>query len=226
MALSVIFDIDGTLVDTNYQHALAWYRSFRNEGIVIPIWRIHRAIGIGSDRVVEMLAGKQTDRDVGEKLRAAQGPLYKEMIEEVEPMDGAHELLRDLKNAGHPLILASSATEEEANHYIDLLDAHDFIDGYTTSQDVQNSKPEPDIVRAALAKSGGRGGVMIGDSTWDCKAANRAELPSLGVLTGGFSEQELSEAGAAVVFDSVGHLREHLSSHSLDEIVARRGECG
>ncbi|MGH2883303.1 MAG: HAD family hydrolase, partial [Solirubrobacteraceae bacterium] len=101
MPLTAIFDIDGTLVDTNYQHALAWYRAFRQHGVVMPIWQIHRAIGIGSDRVVEMLAGGQIEHELGETLRAAEGPLYQEMIDEVEPMKGAHELLRDLKRAGH-----------------------------------------------------------------------------------------------------------------------------
>jgi HAD superfamily hydrolase (TIGR01509 family) len=219
MPLAVIFDIDGTLVDTNYQHALAWYRAFRNEGIVIPIWQIHRAIGIGSDRVVELLAGNEVEAKLGDALRDAQGPLYKKMIDEVEPMKGAHELLRDLKRAGHPVILASSAEEEEAEHYIDLLDAREFVDGYTTSADVQASKPEPDIVHAAVQKAGGGPAVMIGDSTWDCKAATRAQLPSIGVLTGGFSEQELTEAGATVVFDSVEHLHEHLSTNTLEETV-------
>ncbi len=220
MPLAVIFDIDGTLVDTNYQHALGWYRAFRKEGIVMPIWRIHRAIGIGSDRVVELLAGKDVEAELGETLRDAQGPLYKEMIDEVEPMKGAHELLRDLKRAGHPVILASSAEEEEAEHYIDLLNARDFVDGYTTSADVQASKPEPDIVNAAVEKAGGGPAVMIGDSTWDCKAATRAGLPSIGVLTGGFSEQELTEAGATVVFDSVEHLRDHLNANTLEETVS------
>jgi HAD superfamily hydrolase (TIGR01549 family) len=220
MPLAVIFDIDGTLVDTNYQHALAWFRAFRNEGIVMPIWQIHRAMGIGSDRVVEMLAGKDVEAKLGEALRDAQGPLYKEMIGEVEPMKGAHELLRDLKRAGHPVILASSAEEEEAEHYLDLLDARDFVDGYTTSADVKASKPEPDIVNAAVEKAGGGPAVMIGDSTWDCKAATRAKLPSIGVLTGGFSEQELTEAGATVVFDSVAHLHEHLREATLEETVS------
>jgi HAD superfamily hydrolase (TIGR01509 family) len=219
MPLAVIFDIDGTLVDTNYQHALGWYRAFRKEGIVMPIWQIHRAIGIGSDRVVELLAGNEVEAKLGDALRDAQGPLYKEMIDEVEPMKGAHELLRDLKRAGHPVILASSAEEEEAEHYIDLLDAREFVDGYTTSADVQASKPEPDIVHAAVQKAGGGPAVMIGDSTWDCKAATRAQLPSIGVLTGGFSEQELTEAGATVVFDSVEHLHEHLSTNTLEETV-------
>ena len=220
MPLTAIFDIDGTLVDTNYQHALAWYRAFRQHGVVIPIWQIHRAIGIGSDRVVEMLAGEQVEQELGETLRAAEGPLYQEMIDEVEPMKGAHELLHDLKRAGHAVILASSAEEKEAERYIKLLDATEFVDGYTTSADVKQSKPEPDIVHAAIEKAGGGAAVMIGDSTWDCKAATRADLPSIGVLTGGFSEQELTEAGATIVFDSVEHLREHLKTTNLQETVS------
>ena len=220
MPLTAIFDIDGTLVDTNYQHALAWYRAFRQHGVVIPIWQIHRAIGIGSDRVVEMLAGEQIEQELGETLRAAEGPLYQEMIDEVEPMKGAHELLRDLKRTGHAVILASSAEVKEAERYIKLLDATEFVDGYTTSADVKQSKPEPDIVHAAIEKAGGGAAVMIGDSTWDCKAATRAQLPSIGVLTGGFSEQELTEAGATIVFDSVEHLREHLKMTNLQETVS------
>jgi HAD superfamily hydrolase (TIGR01549 family) len=220
MPLTAIFDIDGTLVDTNYQHALAWYRAFRQHGVVMPVWQIHRAIGIGSDRVVELLAGERIEQELGETLRAAEGPLYQEMIDEVEPMNGAHELLRDLKRVGHPVILASSAEEKEAERYIKLLDATEFVDGFTTSADVKQSKPEPDIVHAAIDKAGGGPAVMIGDSTWDCKAATRAELPSIGVLTGGFSEQELTEAGATIVFDSVEHLREHLATTNLQETVS------
>ena len=102
-----------------------------------------------------MLAGEQVERELGEKLREAQGPLYQEMIDEVEPMHGAHELLRDLKQAGHTVILASSAEEEDAEHYIELLDAREFVDGYTTSADVKQTKPEPDIVHAAVEKAGG-----------------------------------------------------------------------
>jgi HAD superfamily hydrolase (TIGR01549 family) len=188
--LTAIFDIDGTLVGTNYQHALAWYRAFRAEQITIPIWQIHRAIGIGSDRVVELLAGEEIARSLGEKLQDAQGPFYDEMLAEVQPMEGAHDLLRDLKQAGYPIILASSATTDEAEHYIELLEAGDYVDGYTTSEDVQKSKPAPDIVTAALAKAGGSDGVMVGDSTWDCQAATRAGLPCIGVLTGGFSGRE------------------------------------
>ncbi len=141
------------------------------------------------------------------------------MIDEIAPMKGAHELLRDLKKAGHPIILAGSAAEEEAERYIDLLDAREFVDGYTTSADVKASKPEPDIVNAARAKAETDAAIMIGDSTWDCKAATRAKIPSIGVLTGGFSEQELTEAGGTVVFNSVEHRHDHLQNNRLREIV-------
>jgi phosphoglycolate phosphatase-like HAD superfamily hydrolase len=116
-------------------------------------------------------------------------------------------------------ILASSADESDVEHYLDLLGADEIVDAYTTSADVKASKPEPDIVHAAIEKAGGGAAVMIGDSTWDCKAATRAEIPSIAVLTGGFSEQELTEAGASVVFDSVEHLREHLHHVSLSDAV-------
>ena len=212
-----VFDIDGTLVDTNYQHALSWYRAFRAKGIIVPIWRIHRAIGMGSDRVVTTLVSEQAEHDLGDELRDAEGSEYQQLIGEIEPMKGAHELLGELKQKGHPIILASSAEQADVERYIELLQAGKFVDAYTISDDVKASKPEPDIVNAAIEKAGGGSAVMIGDSTWDCKAATRANVPSIAVLTGGFSEQELTEAGASIVFDSVEHLRGHLRDTTLRE---------
>jgi HAD superfamily hydrolase (TIGR01549 family) len=214
-----IFDIDGTLVDTNYQHALSWYRALRAKQYIVPVWQIHRAIGMGSDRVVTELLSEQVETEHGDELREAEGSQYEQLVGEVEPMKGAHELLAELKQKGHPIILASSAEESDVEHYLELLDASELVDAYTTSADVKASKPEPDIVHAAIEKAGGGAAVMIGDSTWDCKAATRAEIPSIAVLTGGFSEQELTEAGASVVFDSVEHLREHLHDVSLSDTV-------
>jgi HAD superfamily hydrolase (TIGR01549 family) len=214
-----IFDIDGTLVDTNYQHALSWYRALRAKQYIVPVWQIHRAIGMGSDRVVTELLSEQVETEHGDELREAERSQYQQLVGEVEPMKGAHDLLAELKQKGHPIILASSAEESDVEHYLELLDANDLVDAYTTSADVKASKPEPDIVHAAIEKAGGGTAVMIGDSTWDCKAATRAEIPSIAVLTGGFSEQELTEAGASVVFDSVEHLREHLHDVSLSETV-------
>ncbi len=216
-----IFDIDGTLVDTNYQHALSWYRALRAKRYIVPIWQIHRAIGMGSDRVVAELLSEEVETEYGDELRDAEGSEYEQLIGEVEPMKGAHELLAELKQRGHAIILASSAEESDVEHYLKLLDAKELVDAYTTSSDVKESKPEPDIVHAAIEKAGGGAAVMIGDSTWDCRAATRAQVASIGVLTGGFSEQELTEAGASIVFESVEHLRRHLADTSLQDTVSR-----
>jgi HAD superfamily hydrolase (TIGR01549 family) len=207
MPPAAILDIDGTLVDTNYQHTVAWYRAFRQSGIVLPVWRIHRHIGMGGDQLVAALAGDEVEEELGDDIRAAEGPLYLAQIEEVEALEGAKELIRDLKERGHAVVLASSAKENEVDHYLDLLEAREVADGWTTSGDVEATKPEPDLVAAAIDKAGGGEAVMVGDSTWDCEAAKRADIESVGVLTGGFSEQELRDAGAVQAFDSIESLR-------------------
>ena len=215
---TVILDIDGTLVDTNYHHAVAWYRAFRAFGFVLPLWRIHRHIGMGGDQLVAALAGEGFDRESGDEVRAAEKVLYLQLIEEVEPLAGARALIEDLKAAGHTVVLASSAKPEELEHYLTLLDARSLVDGWTDSGDVERTKPAPDLVRAALEKAGAdaKAAVMIGDSTWDCLAANAAKVRAIGVLTGGFSEQELLDAGAERVFPSVEDLRKE-----VDEAVLR-----
>ncbi len=212
---AAILDVDGTLVDTNYQHALAWYRAFRQNGIVLPIWRIHRHIGMGGDQLVEALTSEQVEEEQGDQIRAAESPIYLEMIHEVEPLEGAKELVGDLKERGHPVVLASSAKPDEVDHYLDLLEARHLADGWTTSADVETTKPEPDLVAAAVDKAGGGEAVMVGDSVWDCEAAGRAEVPTVAVLTGGFSEQELRDAGALQVFDSIEALRAALDETPL-----------
>jgi HAD superfamily hydrolase (TIGR01549 family) len=215
MPPAALLDVDGTLVDTNYQHALAWYRAFRRHGIALPVWRIHRHIGMGGDHLVEALAGAEAERKVGDDVRAAEGDAYQELIGEVGPFGGARELIADLKDRGHAVILASSAKEHELERYLDLLEARDLVDGWTTSTDVEATKPEPDLVLAALERAGGGAAVMVGDSTWDCEAARRAGLATVAVLTGGFSEAELREAGAVAVFESVDELRRRLDEALL-----------
>ena len=215
MALTAILDVDGTLVDTNYHHSVAWYRAFRRFDITPPLWRIHRHIGIGSDRIVASLSDESVEEKHGDDIRAAQGDLYMEMIDEVRPLEGAHELLVDLHERGHPIVLASSGKDEEIDRYLELLDARDLVAEWTTSAEVANTKPDPDIVKAALAKAGGGRGVMVGDSTWDCKAATRAGIECLGLMTGGFSAPELIEAGAAATFDSIPELRAALDETPL-----------
>src|SRR2546423_13316515 len=198
VAGTAILDIDGTLVDTNYQHAVAWYRAFRQSEIVLPVWRIHRHIGMGGDQVIAALTDERTEDEKGDEIRAAEKALYMAMIEEVEPFDGARELIERLKGAGRTVVMASSAKENEVDHYLDLLDARELADDWTTSADVEATKPEPDLVQAALEKGGTEPGdaAMLGDTPWDCEAAKRAGVETVALLTGGFAEQELTEAGA------------------------------
>ena len=216
MALAIL-DIDGTLVDTNYHHAVAWYRAFRQHGVVLPIWRIHRHIGMGGDQLVAALTDDSVESDKGDDVRAAEKPLYMAFIEEVEPMEGARQLICDLKDRGHTVVLASSAKQDEVDHYLDQLDAREIADDWTTSADVESTKPEPDLVQAALDKAGAGAddAVMVGDTTWDIEAAKRAGVATIAVMTGGFGRDELEDAGAAAVFDSVAELRERLGETAL-----------
>jgi HAD superfamily hydrolase (TIGR01549 family) len=215
MPPAAILDVDGTLVDTNYHHTIAWYRAFRQHDVVLPIWRIHRHIGMGGDQLVKALGGEQLETEKGDDIRAAEGVLYRELMSEVELLEGARELIEDLKERDHAVILASSAKPHEVEHYLDLLDARERVDDWTTSGDVQATKPEPDLVLAAVEKAGGGDAVMVGDSTWDCEAAKRAGLDTIAVLTGGFSDAELRAAGALEVYSSIEELRDSLDETPL-----------
>ncbi len=214
-APAAILDVDGTLVDSNYQHALAWYRALRQHGQVLPIWRIHRAIGMGGDQIVSGLCGDAVEDELGEDIRAAEKALYMAVIEEVAPLEGARALMEDLKRLDRRIVLASSAKPDEIEHYLDLLDARGLADAWTSAGDVERTKPEPDLVESALEKIGGGEAVMVGDSTWDCEAAGNAGVTTIAVLTGGFSEQELTDAGAVAVYRSIEELRQGLARSPL-----------
>ena len=215
MPPAAILDIDGTLVDTNYHHALAWFRAFRQSGVVLPIWRIHRHMGMGGDHLVKALTSEPFDDEHGDDVRGAEKALYLSLITEVEPMRGARELIEDLKRLGHHVVLASSAKSVEVEHYLDLLDARELADAWTTEADVGATKPAPDLVIAAREKAGGGDAVMIGDTPWDIKAAGAAGVDTIAVLTGGYSEAELREAGAVCVFESIAELRERMDETPL-----------
>jgi len=208
---AAIIDVDGTLVDSNYQHALTWFRAFRLHGLTVPVWRAHRAIGMGGDQLVSYLAGEGFDEEHGEIVRTEEHALFAQMIAEVQPFAGARGLMEDLKARGGKLVLASSAPPEDMAYYLDLLDARDLADGWTDASTVQRTKPAPDLVEAALELVGGGPAVMIGDSTWDCEAAKAAKVKTIAVRTGGFGADELQEAGAIAVFESIAELRERLS---------------
>jgi HAD superfamily hydrolase (TIGR01509 family) len=212
---AAILDIDGTLVDSNYQHAIAWYRALRQHGHVLPIWRIHRHIGMGGDQLVASLCGDEVEEELGDDIRGAEKALYMALIDEVEPLAGARDLIVALKRMGRTIVLASSAKPDEVEHYLDLLDARGLADAWTTSGDVESTKPEPDLVHAALERAGTDSAVMVGDSTWDCEAAGRAGIETIAVLTGGFSDQELRDAGAIAVYHSIEELRRSLSDTPL-----------
>ena len=210
-----ILDIDGTLVDSNYQHALAWFLALMRHGLVVPIWRIHRGIGMGGDQLVAHLCGDEVAERLGDAVRESEKDEYAAMIDEVQPLEGSRDLVLALKQRGHTVVMASSAKPEEVDHYLDLLAARELADQWTTSGDVERTKPHPDLVTTALDKAGGGDGVMVGDSVWDVEAAKRAGLKTLAVLTGGFSEAELREAGADAVYDRIGALIDDLDDTPL-----------
>jgi HAD superfamily hydrolase (TIGR01549 family) len=170
---------------------------------------------MGGDQLVASVMDDEVEERLGDDIREAEKKLYRELIDEVRPFEGARELIEELKRREHTVVLASSAKEEEIDHYLDLLDARELADSWTTSADVEATKPEPDLVAAAMQKAGELSAVMVGDTTWDVEAAARAEIKTIAVLTGGFSEAELRQAGAVDVFASPIDLRERLDNTPL-----------
>jgi HAD superfamily hydrolase (TIGR01509 family) len=216
---TAILDIDGTLVDTNYHHTIAWARALQRFDIDVALWRIHRHIGMGGDQVVASLCGQEVEDEHGDEIRSAESEEYMRLIGEVRPMQGARDLIIALRERGHAVVLASSAKEDEVDVYLDLLDAREVVDAWTTSADVESTKPAPDLVHAALDKTGDAPSeaVMVGDTPWDVKAASKAGVETITVITGGFSEQQLTEAGAVAVFESVAELLERLDETRLKQ---------
>ena len=215
MPQAAILDIDGTLVDTNYHHAVAWYRAFRQHDVMLPVWQIHRGMGMGGDQLIAHLAGDEVEEEKGDDIRAAEKALYLTFIEEVEPFDGARDFIAELRERGLTVVLASSAKATELDHYLDLLDTRELADDWTSSADVETTKPAPDLVQAAMEKAGTKDAVMVGDTPWDIEAAERAGIETIAVLTGGFSADELRKAGAAAVYESIAELRERIGDSPL-----------
>jgi phosphoglycolate phosphatase len=183
--------------------------------LALPLWWIHRHVGMGGDQIVEALAGERFDEEKGDDVRAAHDALYMAGIDEIEPLEGARDLVAELKERGFTVVLASSAKAEELERYLELLDVRVLADDWTTSADVEATKPAPDLVLAALDKAGKGDAVLVGDTPWDCEAAAKAGVPSVALLTGGFSAAELAEAGAVAVFESIPELRRRLAETPL-----------
>ena len=205
---TLVVDMDGTLIDSNYQHALAWYRAFRDSDIVLPVWQLHRHIGMGGDQLVAAVAGDEVEQRLGDALRQAHQQHYAPMQDEVAALDGATELLVAARDAGARVVLASSGKADEVRSALELLGGEDLVDAWTSSDDAAATKPSPDVVQSALAKvdADPASAVMVGDSTWDAVAAGRAGVRAVALWTGGFSAAELTDAGADRVYRSLPEL--------------------
>jgi HAD superfamily hydrolase (TIGR01509 family) len=183
---------------------------------VLALRHLHRHIGMGGDQYVAAVAGAAVDRQIGDGVRGEWEHQFERMIDEVVPFQGAHDLVAALESRGHAVVLASSSAEKHAEHFVDLLEIRGLVDGWTTKDDVEATKPEPDVVKAAVAKAGTDDAVLVGDTPWDVEAAAKAGLETIAVLTGGaYSAAELRDAGAVAVFESVKELRDRLDETPL-----------
>jgi HAD superfamily hydrolase (TIGR01509 family) len=214
---AVLFDVDGTLMDTVYLHTVAWWEAFRQAGHIVPMSAVHRCIGMGSDHLLDRLLGQDRDRDGDSALSTAHDTLYAQYATRLAPLDGAADLLRECAKRGWRIVLASSAKSAELRTMRDALDADDVIDAATTADDVDASKPSPDLVGQALERAGVPAGhaVFVGDTVWDAEAAGRADVPCVGVLSGGWTRGELTRGGAVEVHEGPADLLAHIGESVL-----------
>jgi HAD superfamily hydrolase (TIGR01549 family) len=203
---AILFDIDGTLVDSTYHHALAWHRAFTRYGVDVPMWRVHRTIGMGGDKLVAEVAGEDVERELGDDLRDAWSEEYAQIETEVDPFPGAADLIRRLAGEGYLIALASSGEKSFSENAVKSLGVGDDLQTLVTSADVEESKPEPDLIGVTLEKVGPARAVFVGDTPYDVEAAAKAGLGCVAVLTGGFSKAELEEAGASLVVEALTEL--------------------
>ncbi len=221
-AAAVLFDVDGTLVDSNYLHVVAWQRAFDAEDIAVAGWRIHRGIGMDGSRLVRTLSN-DAPSDVQDRLSDGHSRYYRETVPLLAPLPGARALLRRVADLGLQVVLASSAPEDELETLRKVLDCDDVISKTTSSRDVDTAKPEPGIVQVALDRAGvdAEHAVFVGDAVWDAQAAAGAGLPCIGVLSGGISRAELEAAGASPVFADPQDLLDQLESTRIAELARR-----
>ena len=211
---TVVLDVDGTLVDTVYHHTMAWARAFAEQGLDVPVWRMHRAIGMGGDKIVAHLTDDATEERYGDRLRELHGRYFSEVIEQVAALPGASRLVTALLERGVKVALASSGEGDQTRQLLSEVEGVDRVDAFVTGSDVEQTKPSPDLVQVAVEKAGGRTPVVVGDSVWDVTIAHEQGWPAVGLLCGGFGEGELTEAGAGLVVASPGDLADR-----LDEVL-------
>ena len=219
--LGVLFDVDGTLIDSSYFHAIAWWQAFRREGLDIQMSAIHRCVGMGGDKLIEHLV-PQCTKDMQEDLKSAHGAVFSTFWPSLRPFESARDLLAACSEAGLAVGLASSAHERDLNVTRRLLDAGTNIDAWTSSNDADESKPAPDILLACLKKLelSPANVVYVGDAVWDVLAAAAIGVPAIALTCGGISEAELRDAGAAEVYDNPRHLLENLESSAIGKLSA------
>jgi HAD superfamily hydrolase (TIGR01509 family) len=218
MNAAVLFDVDGTLVDSNYLHVVAWWRSFRSQGYDVAMTRLHRTVGQGSDQLVESVLGHPDDA-----VSAAHTDFYGPFLHEVVAFPAAGEVLRAAKKLGCTVVLATSASKKEAEHLTGVIDADDAIDAITTKDDVDASKPAPDVVASALDKArvDAADAVFVGDTVWDIEAAKKVGVDCIALLSGGISEAELRDAGAVAVYRDVADLLKELDRSPIGALARR-----
>jgi HAD superfamily hydrolase (TIGR01549 family) len=212
---AAIIDVDGTLVDSNYHHVLAWARALARYDLTPSLWRVHRHIGMGGDQFVAAVAGEEAEKRHGDALRDAWAEEFDPLLDEVHAVPRATELLQALRERGWPVVLATSGKPHHVDRFLDLLDARDLLTAWTTSEDVEQTKPATDLIEVSLRKAGAERGVMVGDSRWDFESARRAGVPGVGLLTGGFSREELRDAGADEVHTDLDALLDSLDRSLL-----------
>ncbi|MEV6329777.1 HAD family hydrolase [Streptomyces sp. NPDC051909] len=214
---AALFDVDGTLVDTNYLHTLTWWQALRRHGHDVPMSRIHRAIGMGADRLLDAVLGERRQHAEDSAIADSHAALYAAWYGNLRPFEGSTELLRAVAARGWRVVLASSASEEEVAAVRGLLDADEVIEAVTSSGDVDATKPAPDLVETALEAVGAESenAVFVGDTVWDVEAARRAGLPCIGLLTGGTTRAELEDAGAVLVCEDAMTLLRRIDTSPL-----------
>jgi HAD superfamily hydrolase (TIGR01549 family) len=218
---AVLFDIDGTLVDSNYLHIHAWCRAFRDVGIAVESWRVHRCIGMDGTRLLELLT-QDAEQDVQQRAKDLHLQYFTESAPLLKRLPGARELLERIHALGLQIVLATSAGEDELSLLRKVLDSEDVVSAMTSSKDVDVAKPEPGIIQVALERAGVDAGhaVYVGDAVWDIVACKNAGVPSIGVLSGGVSREELGNAGAERVFDNTRELCDRIDETAIAALHA------
>lgn len=218
---AVLFDIDGTLIDSNYLHVAAWSQAFEEAGVPVDDWQIHRRIGMDSSQLLDELLGNRV-AELGERVSDLNSGNFERMSSSLRAFDGARELVRRAASAGLVVVLATSAPESELKRLRAVLDIEESVATVTSSEDVGMAKPAPDLVQVALRKAGVAAdrAIMVGDSVWDVEAAARAGVASIALRTGGTSAAELLQAGALAVYDDP---RDLLANFDSSELGTRAG---